>query len=43
MNAHIGVDSKTKLIHSVAVTPANVHDSQVLENLLHGNARRVTG
>ncbi len=27
MKAHIGVDSKTKLIHSIAVTPANIHDS----------------
>lgn len=27
MKAHIGVDSKTKLVHSVAETPANVHDS----------------
>lgn len=43
MKAHIGVDSKTKLIHSVAVTPANVHDSQVLEDLLHGNETRVWG
>ena len=30
MKAHIGVDSRTKLIHSVAATAANVHDSQVL-------------
>jgi len=37
MKAHIGVDSKTKLIHSVAVTPANTHDLQVLEDLLHGD------
>jgi transposase, IS5 family len=29
MKAHIGVDSQTKLIHSVAATAANVHDSQV--------------
>ena len=43
MKAHIGVDSKTKLIHSVAVTPANVHDSRVLENLLHGDETRVWG
>jgi len=43
MKAHIGVDSKTKLIHSVAVTPANVHDSQVLEDLLHGDETRVWG
>jgi len=30
MKAHIGVDSQTKLIHSVAATAANVHDSQAL-------------
>ena len=36
MKAHIGVDSRTKLIHSVAATAANVHDSQVLPKLLHG-------
>lgn len=43
MKTHIGVDSKTKLIHSVVVTPANVHDSQVLGDLLHGNETRVWG
>ncbi|MCP4340199.1 MAG: transposase [Desulfobulbaceae bacterium] len=43
MKAHIGVDSKTKLIHSVAVTPANVHDSQALEDLLHGEETRLWG
>ncbi len=43
MKAHIGVDSGTKLIHSVAVTAANVHDSQVLEDLLHGEETRVWG
>lgn len=43
MKAHIGVDSKTKLIHSVAATSANVHDSQVLEDLLHGNETRLWG
>jgi len=43
MKAHIGVDSKTKRIHSVAVTPANFHDSQVLEDLLHGDETRVWG
>jgi IS5 family transposase len=43
MKAHIGVDSKTKQIHSVAVTAANVHDSQVLEDLLHGDETRVWG
>lgn len=43
MKAHIGVDSKTKLIHSVVATAANVHDSQVLGDLLHGNETRVWG
>lgn len=43
MKAHIGVDSKSKLIHSVAATAANVHDSQVLEDLLHGDETRLWG
>ncbi len=43
MKAHIGVDSRTKLIHSVVATPANVHDSQALPRLLHGDERRVWG
>jgi IS5 family transposase len=41
MKAHVGVDSKTRQIHSVAATAANVHDSQVLEDLLHGDETRV--
>ena len=43
MKTHIGLDSKTKLIHSVAVTPANVRDSKMLEDLLHGDETRVWG
>ncbi|MEW7988315.1 MAG: IS5 family transposase [Candidatus Thiodiazotropha sp.] len=43
MKAHIGVDSKTKIIHSVAATPANVHDSQLLEDLLHGDETHIWG
>ena len=43
MKAHIGVDSKTRLIHSVVATPANVHDSVVLGDLLHGEETRVWG
>ena len=43
MKAHIGVDSQTKLIHSVVATAANVHDSQVLPELLHGQETRVGG
>lgn len=40
MNGNIDVDSRNKLIHSVAVTAANVHDSQVLPDLLHGKETR---
>jgi IS5 family transposase len=43
MKTHIGVDSRTKLIHSVADTAANVHDSQMLPELLHGQETRVWG
>ena len=43
MKAHIGVDSRTQLIHSVAATAANVHDSLVLPELLHGQETRVGG
>lgn len=43
MKGHIGVDSQSKLIHSVAATAANVHDSQLLEDLLHGGETRVWG
>jgi IS5 family transposase len=37
------VDSRTTLIHSVAATAANVPDSQVLPDLLHGQETRVGG
>ena len=43
MKAHIGVDSQTKLIHSVVATAANVADSRVLPDLLHGEETRVWG
>jgi len=43
MKAHIGVDSKAKIIHAVAATPANVHDSQVIGKLLHGTETKVWG
>jgi IS5 family transposase len=43
MKLHIGVDSKTKLVHSAVATAANVHDSQVLDDLLHGEETRVWG
>jgi IS5 family transposase len=43
MKAQSGVDSRTKRIHSVAATAANVHDSQVSPDLLHGQETRVGG
>lgn len=43
MKMHIGVDSKLKLIHSVETTAANVHDSQVVDKLLHGAETKVWG
>src|SRR4029077_11835614 len=36
MKAHFGVDSRSKLIHAAVATPANVADSTVLPDLLHG-------
>ena len=43
MKTHIGVDNHTKLIHSVAVTADNVHDSQLFGDLLHGDETHVWG
>ncbi|MFZ5534437.1 MAG: IS5 family transposase [Pseudomonadota bacterium] len=43
LKLHIGVDSRTGLTHSAAVTAANVHDKRPLEDLLHGEERRVYG
>ena len=43
MKAHIGVDSRTKIIHAVVATAANVADSAVLADLLHGRETRVWG
>ena len=43
MKAHVGVDAGTKLIHSVEATAANVHDSRVMGDLLHGQETEVWG
>jgi IS5 family transposase len=43
MKLHIGIDSRSKLIHSLLTTAANVHDGKVLGALLHGQERRVYG
>lgn len=43
MKAHVGVDKKSKLIHSVAASSANVRDSVMLPELLHGRETHVWG
>ena len=43
LKAHIGVDSKAKIVHSVTATPANVHDSRAIDDILHGKETRVWG
>jgi len=42
MKLQIGVDSRTKLIHSLMTTAANVHDGKMLGDLLHGDETRVS-
>lgn len=43
MKLHIGADSQSGLVHSASVTAGNVHDSQELANLLHGEETRLYG
>ena len=43
MKAHVGVDSKTKLIHTILASPANWSDVAALPYLLHGRETRVWG
>jgi IS5 family transposase len=43
MKAHVGVDSQSKVIHSVVVTPANMADCKVMDRLLLGHETRVYG
>jgi len=43
MKAHVGVDSRTKLVHAVVASAANVHDREALPYLLHGKETRVWG
>jgi len=43
MKMHVGVDSQSKVIHAVAVTPANSADCKVMGQLLHGKETRVYG
>ncbi len=43
MKAHVGVDSKEGIVHSAEATAANVADSKVLPELLHGDEHKVWG
>jgi len=43
MKAHVGTDTGRGLAHSVVVTDAAVHDSQVMDELLHGEEQVVYG
>lgn len=36
MKASVGVDARSGLVHTVATTTASVHDSAVMQQLLHG-------
>jgi len=42
MKAHIGTDTQGR-IHSVAVTDASVHDSQIMDDCLHGEEQAIYG
>src|SRR5271168_2315417 len=43
MKAHIGVDSKETVVHSVCTSAASVADKHMLPDLLHGGERKVWG
>jgi len=43
IKAHVGVDSKSKLVHSVVTSAASVADKHMLSDLLHGEERKVWG
>ncbi len=43
MKAQVGVDSNSKLIHTILASAANVADRDALPYLLHGKERKVWG
>ncbi len=43
MKAHVGTDTKRGLVHRIVITDASVHDSQVIDDLLHGEESTVYG
>ena len=43
MKAHIGVDAKSRLVHTADVTTGSVHDAKVMDNLIREDDRAVYG
>lgn len=43
MKAHVGVDDKSGLVHTLKTTTAKMHDHEVMETLWHGKERRKWG
>ena len=43
MKAHIGVDAKSGLTHTLVTTAANEHDLNQMKNLLHGDEEFISG
>ena len=43
LKAHIGVDSKEGVVHSVCTSAASVSDCHMMADLLHGEERKVWG
>jgi IS5 family transposase len=43
MKAHTGTDKDSGIVHTLQITTAEVHDSQVFDYLLHGKEREVYG
>jgi IS5 family transposase len=41
--AHIGIDSKESVVHSVCTSAASVHDKHMLPDLLHGEEKKIWG
>ena len=43
MKAHTGTDPKNRVVHTVVATTASIHDSQVMDDLLHGGEEEIYG
>jgi len=43
MKAHIGVDHKSGIVHSIKVTTAKIHDKEMQSDLLHGQEKAIFG